>query len=252
MQLRSIIGRCSALIFSVFLFSNAQAQDVPTGALVNGISCKLNHGVTIQEAVAWARAQDRSGPQPGAEFYRQAVVNGNFLDEYDFRIVTYYQSFSHIVEVALANPPAGPNHLFTCDNSTQSTVANRQVNENSDAFTGDATVMHTRFCILEEGETLEDAWDFVVAVNENFTDAGDNAIMQLSNRVVGPIPGANMDNVGRGVVITAVPSTPQGWAERMDMSRNGFQPLRGVSTPFESCNYPAVWVTHAVWRAPAQ
>ncbi len=252
MQLRSIIGRCSALIFSVLLFSNAQAQDVPTDSLINQISCKLNDGVTIQQAVEWARSRPRNGPQPGAEFYRQAVVNGNFLQNYDFRIATYFQNFTHIVEVALANPAVTSNHLFTCDVASQSTLANRAVSQDNDGFTGDATVMHTRFCMLAEGETMEDAWDFAVAVNENFSDAGNNSLMQLSNRIVGPIPGANMENVGRGVVISAVPDTPQSWAARMDMTRNGFQPLRGVSTPFESCNFPAVWVTHAVWRAPAQ
>lgn len=251
MQLRSKAGVFLSLVFSLVFLQSASAQDVPTGLLVNQVSCKLNDGVTMQQAAEWARAQPRTGPQPGAQFFREAVVNGNFLQNYDFRIATYFQSFSHIVEVALAgNNNVGDSPMFTCDPATQATVANRAVSQDNDGFNGAATVMHTRFCMLSEGETLEDAWDFVVAVNENFSDAGNNSLMQLSNRVVGPIPGSNMQNAGRGVVISAVPSTPQAWGERMDMARNGFQALRGVNSPFDNCNFPAVWVSHAIWRAP--
>lgn len=239
----------------------AVAQDMPQGLLVNRVNCSLNEGVTMPQVVQWARSQPRTGPQPGAEFYREAVVNGNLRQNYDFVIATYFQSFSHILEVNLANLAAPANRvqptvraqdLYTCNPATQSTTVSRTVNPDNDGFTGDATVMHSRFCLLAEGETIEDAWDFATAVNENYSDAGDSSLMQLNTRMVGPIPGENMSRAGRGVSIAVVPSTPQAWAQRMDMPQTGFQPLRGVSSPFENCNYPAVWITHAVWRAPAQ
>lgn len=238
-----------SLSFAALFSMNASAQDMPVGALVSTINCKLNHGVTIAQAVDWARSRDRSGAQPGAEFYREAVVNGNFLENYDFRIATYFGSFNQIVAAAQNNAPP-PNHLYTCNQASQSVATNRTVSQENDGFTGDTTVMHTRFCLLSEGETLEDAWDFVTAVNENFNDAGDSSLMQMYSREVGPVP--NMDNVGRGVVIASVPATPQSWADRMDLSRNGFQALRGVSSPFDSCNYPAVWLTHATHRSAPQ
>lgn len=250
----------SAVIALLFSF-NVSAQDMPSGVLVNTISCNLNEGVTMQQVVEWARSQPRTGPQPGAEFYREAVVNGNFLQNYDFRIATYFQSFSHIIDVVSANNTAPANRvqstvrasdLYTCNPATQATSINRTVNPENDGFTGDATVMHSRFCMLSEGETIADAWDFAVAVNENYSDAGNSSLMQMYNRIVGPIPGNVAANAGRAVTIAVVPSTPVSWGERQDMPMSGFRPLRGVDTPFDYCNFPAVWVTHAVWRAPAQ
>lgn len=250
-----------ALILPLVFCYSANAQDMPVGQLVTTIDCKLNDGVTIGQAVEWARNQPRTGPQPGVEFYREAVINGNFLQNYDFRIAQYFQNFSHLVEVAssVASAPANrvqptvrDSDLYTCDLASQRVMNNRAVNPDGDGFAGQVTVMHTRLCILEEDKSLEDAWEFVVAVNENYSAEGNASLMQLYNRELGPLPGSNAQNAGRGVIIAAVPATPQSWGERMDMSRSGFQPLRGVTPPFEYCNYPAVWLTHSTWRTGAQ
>jgi len=258
---RNLFKPFIAFFLSIVFCYSANAQDMPVGQLVSTVDCKLNDGVTMAQSVEWARNRPRTGPQPGFEFYRQARINGNFLQNYDFRIAQYFQSFSHMVEVVGSNNNAAANRLqptvrasdlYTCNPATQSVSINRTANPNNDGFTGDVTVMHTRLCILAEDETLQDAWEFVVGVNRNYSDAGNSSLMQLYNRVLGPLPGANAPNAGRGVVIAAVPSTPQAWGARMDMPMDGFQALRGVSSPFEYCNYPAVWITNATYRAPAQ
>lgn len=244
--------------FAFLLSGNSAAQDMPPGAVVTHLSCSLNDGVTMPQVVEWARALPRNGPQPLAEFYRESAVNGNLLQNYDFVIATYYQSFSHLVEVVGANNNAPANRvqplvratdLYTCNPATNNVVANRTVNADNDGFTAPLTVMHTRFCRLAEGNTLQDAWEFAGAVADNYSDGGSNAIMILWNRILGPIPMNALENAGSGVTIAAVPATPQDWGARMDMPRNGFRPLAGVTSPFSSCNYPAVWLTHQVYNS---
>ncbi len=252
-----------ALLFSfsfAFLLSGkAAAQDMPAGALVGLVNCSLNDGVTMAEAVAWARNQPRDGPQPVAEFYREAAAVGGFHDNYDFVIASYFNSYADIVafNVALATSPPSSvppsvraSDLYSCDQSTSRLVTSRQVDPNADPFNGDITIMVTRFCLLAEGNTLADAFDFVSGVSENFGDAGSNSLMQIWNRTYGPISG-DLSNVGRGVVIATVPANFADWAARGDMGRDGFQALQGLDNPLEVCNFPAIWLTNAVYRAPA-
>lgn len=244
------------------LFSNtAAAQDMPPGALVAHLNCSLNDGVTMPQVVAWARNLPRNGPQPVAEFYRESALNGNFLQNYDFQIATYYQSYSHLVEVVGANITAPANRvqpsiraedLYTCNPASNAMVNNRTVNADNDGFTGEATVMHTRFCRLADGNTLADAWEFATDVADNFRRAGNTSIMQLWNRALGPIPMSALQNAGSGVTIAVVPATPQDWGTRWDMGRGGFEALAGVTSPFSSCNYPAVWVTNSVYSSQQQ
>lgn len=247
------------------LFSNvAIAQDMPAGAVVTQINCKLNDGVTMPQVVAWARSQPRNGPQPNAEYYREAVVNPNFLQNYNFQIATYYGSHSQVVEVALANASAPANRvqsavratdLYTCDPASNVVVTNRTVNQENDGFSGDATVMHTRFCRLDDGKTLADAWKFISTVAENYQRAGSSSIIQLWTRELGPVPMEALENAGSGVTIAAVPATPQDWGTRWDMGRDGsgFNATARTTQPFSNCNIPAVWVTNAVYRsAPPQ
>ncbi|MEQ8954930.1 MAG: hypothetical protein RL120_12425, partial [Gammaproteobacteria bacterium] len=245
---------------ALLLGGNAAAQDMPAGALVNHVSCSLHDGVTMPQVVAWARSIPRNGPQPLAEFYREAAVNPNFMQNYDFLIATYYQSYSHIVEVVGSQNNAPANRLqsavraqdlYTCNPASNVLIANRTVSPENDGFTGDTTVMHTRFCRLAEGNDIEDAWAFVTRIEQNYKDAGNSSLMQLWSRELGPIPIDAMENTGSGVTITVVPATPQDWGTRWDLGRNGFDPLARTNNPFMACNYPAVWLTHAVYRSPA-
>jgi len=245
-----------SLGFALVWGNTVLAQNMPAGVLVSTVDCKLNAGITMPQAVAWARNQPRNGPQPGLEFYRFAQVNAGFLENYDFRIAQYFQGFDHMVQVVSSTagmpanrvqPAVRATDLYTCDPATRSVATNRTVNTDNDGFTGQVTLMHTRFCVLEEGETLADAWNFVRAVNANYREAGNNSLMQLYNREIGPV--GNMQIAGRGVVIAAVPATVQDWGQRMDMGRDGFRALEGVTSPFAACNYPAVWLTHATYRS---
>jgi hypothetical protein len=231
---------------------------MPPGQLVETIDCSLNEGTSMAEAIDWARNAPRTGGQPNLQFYREAIYNNPYRENYDFRIASYYQSYSERVASYATNQALPANRvrpgvrrqdLFTCDNATLRVSLNRTVNQENDGFTGDITLMTSRFCMLNEGATVADAYTFAQEVAENYRDAGDNSLMQLYTRSLSPVA----NRTGTAVVITAVPSTPENMGTRLDLPRGGFNALAGVDSPL-TCNYPAMWITNAVYRAqpPAQ
>jgi len=116
---------------------------------------------------------------------------------------------------------------------------------NNDGFTGDGTLMTTRFCRLNDDKTMADAYAFAQGVASNFANAGDNSLYQMYTLELGPIG----DTVaGRGMVVATVPATPEAFAERMDLRRDGLDPLEGLRPLPVSCDAPSMWFTHAIHR----
>ena len=106
--------------------------------------------------------------------------------------------------------------------------------------------MTTRFCRLNDGATIADAWEFINGIAAAFEEAGDNSIMQMTTRSLGPVSGRIGNN--NAVIISTVPATAMKWAERRDMPRNGLRPGAGLDQVM-SCNFPAMWITHSIFRA---
>lgn len=239
----------------VFLFSfSAYGQDMPAGNLLRLVNCSLNDGTRMAEAVQWARSAPRDETAANLIFFRQAIYTGSFRDSSDFTIASYYPSYAELVSRVGARgarprtrvrPVTRASDLFTCDPSTARLNRSRFVNPGNDGFSGEGTLMTTRLCRLNDGAAVADAYAFAQGVARNFEAAGDNSLMQLVTRELGPV-GERV--AGRGVQIATVPATPESFAARNDLVGEGLNPLEGLTLPM-SCDYPASWFTHAVYRA---
>lgn len=238
--------------FSLFVSFTAHGQDMPVGNVVQSLDCTLNDGVTIGELVEWGRSVPRDENSPVAIYYRQAIYAGSYRASNDFRIASYYPSYSEMTKRIAANRAMPANRirsgiraedLYTCDNATQRTSQVREVNPGNDAFTGDQTLMTMRFCRLIEGSTIDDAFAFAQDVAANYRAHGDNSLSQVYTRSLGPVG----DTVaGSGLVFASVPATWTDFGARMDIAMAN-NVLEGLTLPV-ACDYPAMWITNAVHR----
>jgi hypothetical protein len=240
--------------FSLLTCFSAQGQNLPPGAINQIISCSLNEGTTMAEAVAFARNNPRDDNAPNQVYFRQAIFAPGFKENYDFTIVSYYPSFSEMntrITARNARPDIRArsgrrgSDFFTCDSATQRVLLNRTINPDNDGFSGDQTLMSVRFCQLNEGETAADAFTFGQGVARNFRAAGDNSMMQLYTILLGPVGEAV---AGRGLAIATVAATSSSYAARIDLPNGGFSPTEGLTLPM-ACDYPAMWRTNTIYRA---
>lgn len=234
----------------------AHAQQLPAGNLVVQIDCSLADGVTFQEAVVYGRNQARDENQPGQVFYRRPIfVDPGFGENYDFRVALYYTSFAEYVSRTSTPPSRDVQHAadrrpdyFTCNLASQRISQVRGIPE-SDGFSGDVSLMTTRLCMLNDGQTVADAYQFVLGVAANYRAAGETSLMQMYVRSLGPVENGV---AGGAVLIASVGATAESMAARLDLVREGLNVLAGLTPPM-SCNYPALWETNAVYRqAPPQ
>lgn len=246
-----VIPAMVSLLFSVAV----QAQDIPTGPLVRISNCSLNEGVTMREAVAFARAQTWDETSPAAVFFRQSIYGGSYRENYDFTIASYFPSYSEMIgrrNVASNRPNTRMrtfrrmSDFFTCDPTTRRMTHSHPVNQgNNDGFTAESTLMTTRFCRVNDGQTMADAFAFAQGVARNYANAGDNSLYSMYTLELGPIG----DTVaGRGLVLATVPATAEAFGERMDLRRGGLDALEGLRPLPVSCDAPSMWRTHAIHR----
>lgn len=231
----------------------AYAQDMPNGNVIAMLGCTLTDGTTMQEAVEYGRNQPRDHTAPGQVYYRVPTIAGNFHNNYDFQVALYYPSFAEMGERNSAMPTREVQrsnerrtNLFTCDPSSQVVVRSRGVNQENDGFTGDETMMTMRFCALNEDSNLADAYTFAQGVARNYSRAGDNSLMQMYDLLIGPR--AEMPQ-STTVGYISVGATRESMMARLDLTRTGTNALAGLTPPFSRCNFPALWTTHAVFRA---
>lgn len=246
-----------AMTISLFSCVSAFGQQAPAAQVVQSIDCRLNDGASIAQAAAVMKSQSRDATSASAIFLREAIFHNNFRAEYDFRIAQYYPTYA-VMEARVSARRDRPDvrmrsgargsDVFTCDTSTLNLAIVRAIPDN-DGFSGDATNMMTRFCTLNEGSSVADAFQFASGVAANMREAGDNSLMQVGTRSVGPAGATGASVVaGRHVVISTIPATSANWAKRMDMFTSGMDPRVGLDSPMQ-CNYPAMWRTHAIYRA---
>lgn len=241
-------------LFSVSLIFSLSAHAQMSAPLVLvSTSCNLHDGVTMTQVVEWFRANPRDSGERGPTFVREPLITGNnFMDSYDFRIASYFPSYDAMItdresrqgrDGARVRPTPLARDMFSCDSSSQSISHIRAV-PGGDAFTGESTLMSARFCSLDEGSSVTDAYNFITEVAAGFSRGGNKALMQVSTRQFKPVP--NVDR-GRAVVVTSVSKSAQDMAERLDLSREGFNPVAGLDGPL-SCGFSSLWRTHAVYR----
>ena len=250
-MLKKIILLIAPVIVAFFFTVTAHGQEIPAGALIRIIDCSLQDGVTMADAVEQARSYSWDETSPNAVFFRQSVYGGSYRENYDFRIASYFPSYSEMLSRYSAEKArqrrtksAG---FYTCDPATRRLTQAHPVNPgNNDGFTGDATLMTTRFCRLNDGKTIADAWEFAQGVASNFANAGDTSLYQVWTRELGPV-GATVAG-SPGLILATVPATPEAFGERMDLRRDGFDPLEGLRPLPVSCDFPGMWITHAIHR----
>ena len=246
---------CSLIVAMSALCITARAQELPSGPINNLLNCSLNDGVTMAEVVEWARLQPRDDNAPNAIFFRQALFTGVLRNNSDFTIANFYPSYAEMIRRVEARSARSRIRertfrrgadLFTCDPSTSRIVHNRFVNPgDNDGFSGDMTLMQTRFCRLRDGQTVADAWEFAQGIARNYAAAGDKSLFQMWTRELSPVG----DTVAGGaVVLSAVPATPDAFGMRLDLRRNGVDPLEGLRPIPVTCDAPAMWATHAIHR----
>lgn len=239
---------CTLIIFSTFSIK-AAAQEMPAGIIAWTIHCSLTDGTTVAEAVEWARSRPRDETAPNRTVFRQPVIGPpNFEDNYDLRVLTYYANYNQYVSRTQMMQPSPAVQranqqrakYMTCDPDTRRIDRVRNVPGSGGYQAQGTTMVHGRLCTLEEGATVADAWRSIVAISNNYRQAGDNSLMQMSVRHYGPV----QNRTGTNVLIRAI-NSPAGMANRIDMGINGFQALQGVDTSW-SCNYPVLWRTHVI------
>ena len=234
--------------------STSLAQDVPQSAVVEVIPCALNEGYTVQDAVRVARALRRNENSPSAAFIREPLnVDPTFSERYDLLGALYYPSFSDLIsrreaEQADTSPRMAPRtrlqDVMTC-NFAASIIRLSRAIQGTDGFTGGETLMTVRYCELDEGRTVSDAFAFVQDVAAAYRSEDSNLLMQVTTPRLGSRIGRRS---GTRLTVNTVASTSTAMAERLDLTSGGFNPTAGLTNPM-SCSTPALWRTYATYRS---
>lgn len=229
------------------------AQDMPPAAVVQIVPCVLNQGYAVQDAVRVARSLRRDENSPNAAFIREPLfLDPAFSERYDLVAALYYPSFSELISRREANqasttprpePRTRLRDVMACNFAASTIRLSRAIPE-TDGFTSGDTLMTVRYCELEEGRNISDALEFVRRIAAAYRAENSNLLMQvttprLGNRI-GRLP-------GRRLRVNTVASTSTAMAERLDLSRNGFNAAEGLTSPMR-CSVPALWRTYATFR----
>jgi len=238
---------------SFMLSFSVYGQQMPVGNVMSSTNCSLADGVGMVELVQWYRDNPRNSDSTNLVFVRQPLImNSNFTDDYDFRLVIYFGSYAEMISQAegrrgrsgpRVRPTPLPQNMFNCNFSGRSISLVRQIPD-GDAFTGDDTLLSQRLCFLNEGSTATDAYNFVAGIAAGFRSGGDNSLMQVSTRTFGPIQNVT---AGGAVLVTSVASTADAMAARLDLTREGLNVAAGLDSVM-SCAFPSLWRTHSVYR----
>ncbi|MEE2792538.1 MAG: hypothetical protein VX453_12945 [Acidobacteriota bacterium] len=245
-----VVPVAACLLISV---SMSFAQDMPPGAVVQVLPCTLNQGYTVQDAVRVARSLRRDENSPNAAFIREPLnVDPTFSDRYDLVGALYYPSFSDLIsrrdaEQADTSPSMAPRtrlqDVVTCNFAASTIRLSRAIPE-TDGFTGGETLMTVRYCELDEGRTVSDAFEFVEGIAAAYRAEDSNLLMQVTTPRLGNRLGRR---AGTRLTINTVASTSTAMAERLDLTSGGFNPTAGLTNPM-SCSVPALWRTYATYR----
>lgn len=241
------------LVTSLVMSFSAYGQ-MPTGNVLETTNCSRADGVSMSRIVEWFRANPRDPDSNNLVFVRQPVVAGpNFTDNYDFVIATYYGTYEAMIAQQQARRARGdgprvrptplPGDMFSCDFGARSISLSRNI-PGTDPFDGDETLLTSRLCVLNEGVSQADGYNFIAGVAENYRDGGSNSTMQVNTRAFGPI-----QNIAAGgaILVTSVSTTPESMAARLDLAREGLNVAPGVGDVM-ACRFSSMWRTFAVYR----
>ena len=225
--------------------TNAQEIEMPPGAVVRVIDCTITSDrFTFDELVARARQLDFDENAPNAIFFRRPIyTSGEYFENNDLQIAAYYSSVTEMVDRRVASGDDSYGRLPIACGAPR---VIRTINVNPNNSEWDQTAMTTRFCSLSSDSSLRSAYSRFKTGTENFSNAGNDSLLQMSV----PLMGGNL-NPNFDFVLATVGSTLQETTERIDMFREGFRPLQSSpsSSPFFSCGRYSMWATNRIYSA---
>ena len=225
--------------------TNAQEIEMPPGAVVRVIDCTITSDrFTFDELVARARQLDFNENAPNAVFFRRPIyTSGEYFENNDLQIAAYYSSVTEMVDRRVASGDDSNGRLPIACGAPR---VIRTINVNPNNSEWDQTAMTTRFCSLSSDSSLRSAYSRFKTGTENFSNAGNDSLLQMSV----PLMGGNL-NPNFDFVLATVGSTLQETTERIDMFREGFRPLQSSpsSSPFFSCGRYSMWATNRIYSA---
>ena len=225
--------------------TNAQEIEMPPGAVVRVIDCTITSDrFTFDELVARARQLDFDENAPNAIFFRRPIyTSGEYFENNDLQIAAYYSSVTEMVDRRVASGDDSYGRLPIACGAPR---VIRTINVNPNNSDWDQTAMTTRFCSLSSDSSLRSAYSRFKTGTENFSNAGNDSLLQMSV----PLMGGNL-NPNFDFVLATVGSTLQETTERIDMFREGFRPLQSSpsSNPFFSCGRYSMWATNRIYSA---
>ena len=225
--------------------TNAQEIEMPPGAVVRVIDCTITSDrFTFDELVARARQLDFDENAPNAIFFRRPIyTSGEYFENNDLQIAAYYSSVTEMVDRRVASGDDSYGRLPIACGAPR---VIRTINVNPNNSEWDQTAMTTRFCSLSSDSSLRSAYSRFKTGTQNFSNAGNDSLLQMSV----PLMGGNL-NPNFDFVLATVGSTLQETTERIDMFREGFRPLQSSpsSSPFFSCGRYSMWATNRIYSA---
>ncbi|MFL2850585.1 MAG: hypothetical protein ACJZ8R_10560 [Pseudohongiellaceae bacterium] len=237
--MKKIILLLSFLTLSLgSLLTQAQDLQVPAGTVIRTANCVISDDrFSFDDVVERARALEFDENDPDSIFFRRPIyLSADYT--WDLQIALYYPSYTEMVtrRVAAGNDAYGRLPI-SCDAGR----VVRSIPINDPAAAGDIenqTAMLTRFCSYTESSSLRSAYSRFRTASENFSNAGNDALMAMWVPGLGGPVERNWDFVLSEVGPEVT--------ERLDMFANGYRPFRNNAEPAFSCNRPSMWVTAPV------
>jgi hypothetical protein len=220
----------------------AQDMQMPAGAVVRTVNCTITDDrLTFDDVLERARQLDFSENAPIAiQFRRPIYLSAEYVA--DFQIAAYYSSYSDMFDkrVALGNSSGGQLPIV-CDQA----LVVRNVPVNDGGGLDDTSIMTTRFCNLNEGNTLRSAFNRMLDVTANYERDAENttAVQIWTQGLGGPV------NPPWDFMMALVGTDRQELAQRMDLAREGYRGGRGNGWALGgfTCTRQALWSTNRVY-----
>ena len=244
MKATNLITAFFALCLSP-LVAQGQEIEMPAGAVVRVSNCVITSDrFTFEELVERARSLDFDENAPNAIFFRRPIyTSGEYQENYDLQIAAYYSSVTEMVDRRVASGDDSYGRLpISC--AAPSVIRTININPNNSDW--DQTAMTTRRCSLAADSSIRSAYSAFKTGTENFSEAGNDSLLQMSLPLIGGNLSPDFD-----FVLATVGATRQETTERIDMFLNGFRPLQRTpsDTAFFSCGRYSMWGTSRVYAA---
>jgi hypothetical protein len=237
----------NVLAVSLVLGLPAHAQEMPPGQIIVVTGCLVNDGYSVDDVMTAARSLDYSvNGGPNFVFFRQPV-SGNNLPQNLLMRVNYFNNLEHWTN--WSGPPMSAarqmlGRMLNCNTTNRTISMNYNIGQGGQPYEGgtaDTGLVTTRACRLKPGATVQEAYNTLLNFNQQFRDQGDTSLFQISHRFMGPTLNVDM---GSRFLIRVTGTTPEGLAQRIDMSE------KAIGTPpnfaGEDCSDPVLWTSHVV------